>query len=52
MSLERCFDCADWDVLHAESDNINENLDIFNSYINFCTNMIVPTKDITIYFRK
>lgn len=43
------FECTDWDVLYDESVDININLDVFNSYIRFCTDMLVPTKEIIIY---
>ena len=49
IGLQGCFDCTDWDVLYDEDDDINVNVDVFNSYINFCTDMIVPTKEVIIY---
>ncbi len=48
MNLQGWFECTDWDVLYDESVDININLDVFNSYIRFCTDLLVPTKEIYI----
>lgn len=47
--LQGCFKCTDWDVLFSDTESINYNLDVFNSYVNFCTEMITPIKEVNIY---
>ena len=44
-----CFDCIDWPTLLDASGDINVNLDTINAYLNFCIDMLVPTKEVVIY---
>lgn len=49
MKLQACFECTDWSVLIDNEMDINTSVDIFNSYFQFCFDMLVPTKVIKIY---
>ena len=48
-SLKACFDCTCWDTLFDNSIDINTNVDVCSSYISFCTDMLVPTKSVTVF---
>ena len=48
-SLKGCFECTDWDMFYNGCANVNELADVISSYISFCVNRIIPTKQITIY---
>ena len=43
------FDCTDWDVLKGASESVNEATDVISSYINFCEDMLIPTKMVKIF---
>lgn len=45
--LNDCFNLTDWDALWEE--DIDMTTDAITSYINFCKNMIVPTKTVKLY---
>ena len=47
--LQGCFDCTDWDVLIGASESVNKVTDVISSYINFCENMLIPTKMVKIF---
>lgn len=47
-TLKGCFECTDWSEL-CHSDNIDENVDVISSYINFCIQNVVPTKSVKVY---
>ncbi|MEL7522523.1 MAG: hypothetical protein AAGJ80_13075, partial [Cyanobacteria bacterium J06553_1] len=47
--LQACFECTDWPVLLDPSGDVNVNLVIIDSYLNFCIDMIVPSKEVVIY---
>ena len=47
--LQGCFDCKDWDVLIGVSESVNEATDVISSYINFCEDMLIPTKLMKIF---
>ena len=42
--LQGCMECTDFDVLFDSSQSIDANVDVLNSYLHFCTDMIVPKK--------
>ncbi|XP_039471857.1 uncharacterized protein LOC120441345 [Oreochromis aureus] len=44
QELQDCFDCTDWTVFEAVSDNLDELTDTVTSYISFCEDVCVPTK--------
>ena len=48
-TLRACFECTDWDVLCKETCTLEENVEVCSCYIKFCTDMIIPTKNVTIY---
>ena len=48
-TLKACFDCTAWDVLCDESCDLEENVEVCSSYINFCTDLIIPTKEVKVY---
>ena len=47
--LKACFDCTDWEVLYDDSSNLNENVDVCTSYIQFCIDLVIPTKSVTAF---
>ena len=47
--LQGCFDCTDWDVLIGASESVNEATDVISSYIDFCEDMLIPTKMVKIF---
>ena len=47
--LRACFDCTCWDVLYDECCDLDTNVDVCTSYINFCTDMLIPSKSVTIF---
>ena len=49
IRLQACFECTDWSVLIENGTDINTNVDIFNSYFQFCFDLLVPAKVIKIY---
>jgi hypothetical protein len=48
-TLQGCFDCTDWSILHDEDRPLEENLDVISSYINFCVDMVIPKKSFIQY---
>ncbi|KAL8583159.1 hypothetical protein ACOMHN_046543 [Nucella lapillus] len=42
-TLDACFLCTNWDTL-LKGASLDENVDVVTSYIAFCINMIVPSK--------
>ncbi len=47
--LQGCFMSTDWSVLYDDNSDIDANVDVMTSYIVFCTEMIVPSKTVTIF---
>ena len=47
--LNACFDCTDWSVFLDEDTTLDETTDVISSYINFCVDTVLPTKEIKIY---
>jgi gmma-aminobutyric acid receptor subunit gamma/cGMP-dependent protein kinase 2 len=48
-SLKACFDWTDWSVLYDENCELDYNVDVCSCYINFCTDLVVPSKVVKIY---
>jgi hypothetical protein len=48
-SLKACFDCTDWNVICDERCLLDENVDVFSSYVNFCTDLVVPKRSINVF---
>ncbi len=48
-SLQACFDCTDWQCFYDAWNDINELTDIESSYITFCVDLVIPTKQVTTY---
>ena len=44
-----CMELTDWDVLFDPAVSVDENVDVLNSYILFCTDVIVPKKQVVCY---
>ena len=44
-----CLECTQWEVLYDVNECIDHNVDVVTSYINFCTDKIVPQKRVKIY---
>ncbi|XP_072556770.1 uncharacterized protein [Paramormyrops kingsleyae] len=49
QELQDCFDCTNWTVFEAASDNLDELTDTVTSYISFCEDVCVPTKTFCTY---
>ena len=47
-SLNGCFHCTDWGAL-MEGSTLDEQVDVVTSYITFCTDMLIPTKQVRSY---
>ncbi|XP_039455156.1 uncharacterized protein LOC120433247 isoform X1 [Oreochromis aureus] len=46
LALQGCFDCTDWSVFIESCRDINELTDVVCSYISFCRDMIIPSKEL------
>ena len=42
-------ECTDWDSLYDDHATIDESVDVINSYITFCIDVVVPKKQIKCY---
>ena len=47
--LRGCLECTDWSVMIKNGGDINVNADIFNSYFNFCLDILISTTNMKIY---
>ena len=47
--LQAAFDITDWDVFRDECDDIHELTDTINSYVTFCEDLHIQSKEIKIY---
>ena len=43
-SLLACMECTDFEILFDDNCTIDQNVDVLNEYIHFCTDMIVPSR--------
>ncbi len=48
-TLQGCLDCTDWNVFLESSVDVDEATDVVTEYIQFCENMIIPSKNVKIY---
>ena len=49
-SLQACFDCTDWQgFFDACGDNIDELIETVSSYITFCVDSVIPSKQVVIF---
>ena len=48
-ALIGCFECTDWDTLCPSDSPLDEVTDTVSSYINFCIDTLLETKEIKIY---
>ena len=44
-----CIECTDFEVLFDSDVSVDENVNVFNAYLNFCVEMIVPKKTVKCY---
>ena len=49
MSLQGCFECTDWCKMYDQDCDFNENVDVFTSYVQFCVDMLIPTREVKQY---
>ena len=47
--LNACFECTDWDVFLEYGSTLDETTDVISSYINFCVDTVLQTKEIKLY---
>jgi hypothetical protein len=45
--LQGCFDCTNWEVF--EEEDVNRMTDVVTSYINFCEDLCISEKTVTVY---
>ena len=45
-TLLACMECTNFDCLFDPSEHVDHNAEVFTDYINFCIDMIVPTKQV------
>lgn len=48
-NLRTCLEFTDWTTLKENGADINVNADIFNSYFNFCLDMLIPMEVMKTY---
>jgi hypothetical protein len=48
-SLNACFECTDWDVFLDDGSPLDETTDVISSYINFCVDLVLQTKQVKLY---
>ena len=48
-SLRGCFDYTDWQMFYDSSSDLNEFVDVISSYVTHCVDMLIPTKQITVF---
>lgn len=49
MCLQECYDCTDWDIFKESCKDLDEMTDAVCSYVAFCRDMIIPSKQVKIY---
>ncbi|KAM3624257.1 uncharacterized protein V6R79_021176 [Siganus canaliculatus] len=49
MALQGCLESTNWSSLLSPSDDIDDQVDVVSSYINFCEENIIPSKTVTIF---
>jgi hypothetical protein len=47
--LQGCFDCTLWKVFYDTCNTIDELTDVISSYISFCVESVIPTKETIIF---
>jgi hypothetical protein len=47
--LQGCFDCTAWDVFYDACESLDELTDVVSSYISFCVDTVIPTKQTVIF---
>ena len=48
-TLQGCLECTDWDIFKDSCNTFDEYVDTVSSYISFCEQNCIPTKDIKLY---
>jgi len=49
LTLSACFDLTDWDVFLESSASLEEAVEAVTAYVNFCTDMLIPVKEVKVY---
>ncbi|XP_058025172.1 uncharacterized protein LOC131191248 [Ahaetulla prasina] len=49
LKLQACFDCTDWNIFEDTSADLDELTDTVTSYVSFCEDLCVPTRNLQIY---
>lgn len=47
--LQCCFKLTNWDLFLSDSLDLNDQVLVVTSYINFCVESIIPTKSLTLF---
>ena len=48
-AVQGCFACTNWDVFTSDIQSLESLTNIVSSYINFCEDMLIPSKFVKIY---
>ena len=48
-SIVALHDCTERHVFYDTCENLNELVDVISSYISFCVDSVIPTKQITVF---
>ena len=49
QSLQGCYACTDWDAFREPGQTIHEYTEIVIDYVNFCQDLCIPEKLVTVY---
>ncbi|XP_058038014.1 uncharacterized protein LOC131197679 [Ahaetulla prasina] len=49
LKLQACFDCTDWNIFKDTSADLDELTDTVTSYVSFCEDLCVPTRNLRIH---
>ena len=48
-ALNACYDCTNWEVFIESSETLDEATEVISDYVNFCNDLVVPSKQVKIY---
>jgi hypothetical protein len=52
QQLQGCLECTDWEALTSDCADIHEQTDVVTSYIRFCEDSCIPTKQAKILAKR
>ena len=48
-TLNACYDSTNWEVFLESSESLDEATEVISDYVNFCVDLVVPSKEVKIY---